>query len=141
VQLDTSTNALLAPDGFGARVETTAGGITRMRIMNGAPSYLTTSELMVHFGLGDATAVDELRVHWPRGQVTALADLATDQRLTIVAPVPGDLNADGSIGTADLLVLLAAWGPASAPPQLAADLNGDGVVSTPDLLALLTEWG
>ncbi|MHC4427141.1 MAG: CRTAC1 family protein, partial [Planctomycetota bacterium] len=63
VQLDTSTNALLAPDGFGARVETTAGGITRMRIMNGAPSYLTTSELMVHFGLGDATAVDELRVH------------------------------------------------------------------------------
>ena len=53
----------------------------------------------------------------------------------------GDLNGDGVVGTADLLALLAAWGPCpGAPEPCLADLDGNGIVSTADLLALLVGW-
>jgi len=52
---------------------------------------------------------------------------------------PGDLDGDGSVGTPDLLALLADWGPCPAP--CVGDLDGDGSVGTPDLLALLAGWG
>ncbi|MDY7109636.1 MAG: C1 family peptidase [Planctomycetota bacterium] len=49
----------------------------------------------------------------------------------------GDLDGDGTVGTADLLALLGAWGASGGP----ADLNEDGLVDTADLLALLAAWG
>ncbi|MDY7108929.1 MAG: PQQ-dependent sugar dehydrogenase [Planctomycetota bacterium] len=51
---------------------------------------------------------------------------------------PGDLDADGVVGTADLLALLGNWGPCEGCP---ADIDGDGVVGTADLLTLLANWG
>ena len=51
---------------------------------------------------------------------------------------PWDLDGDGSVGTADLLVLLAAWG---TDPGGDPDFNGDGNVGTADLLELLANWG
>ena len=39
---------------------------------------------------------------------------------------------------ADLLMLLAAWGPNPGHP---ADFDGDGMVGFSDLLALLAAWG
>ena len=51
---------------------------------------------------------------------------------------PADLNGDGTVGMADLLLLLGAWGP---NPGHDADLDGDGIVGVPDLLALLAVWG
>ncbi|MHC4415524.1 MAG: hypothetical protein ACYS0G_09590 [Planctomycetota bacterium] len=51
---------------------------------------------------------------------------------------PWDLTGDGFVGINDLLVLLAAWGPAPGNP---ADFNGDGTVGINDLLALLANWG
>jgi hypothetical protein len=50
-----------------------------------------------------------------------------------------DLNADGAVDGADLGILLAAWGPASA--GAAADLDRDGTVSGSDLGLLLAQWG
>jgi hypothetical protein len=50
-----------------------------------------------------------------------------------------DLNGDGSVGTADMLALLAEWGPAA--PGEPADFDGDGEVGTSDFLRLLAEWG
>jgi WD40 repeat protein len=57
------------------------------------------------------------------------------------APV-GDVNNDGTVDTADLLLLLAAWGecPGGGDP-CPADFNGDGFVDTADLLLLLGNWG
>ena len=49
---------------------------------------------------------------------------------------PADLNDDGSVNTADLLILLAAWGTEGP-----GDIDGDGLVATPDLLQLLAAWG
>jgi surface-anchored protein len=50
---------------------------------------------------------------------------------------PGDLDADGAVGTSDLLTLLAAWGTSDET----GDADGDGFVGTADLLLLLAGWG
>jgi hypothetical protein len=48
----------------------------------------------------------------------------------------GDVNLDGTVGTADLLDMLSAWGE-SGP----ADFDNDQTVATGDLLILLSGWG
>ena len=55
----------------------------------------------------------------------------------------GDLNGDGRINVADLLLLLAAWGPCQdpCPPACSGDLDGDCRVGAMDLLGLLGNWG
>jgi hypothetical protein len=50
----------------------------------------------------------------------------------------GDVNGDLVVDTADLVALLAAWGPC---PGCDEDINGDDVVDTADLVALLAAWG
>ena len=52
----------------------------------------------------------------------------------------GDLNGDCVVGVADLLLLLAAWGPCP-PGGCLGDLNGDGVVGVGDMLILFANWG
>ncbi|MEE8153571.1 MAG: integrin alpha [Phycisphaerales bacterium] len=49
-----------------------------------------------------------------------------------------DLDANGSVGAADLCSLLESWGPCDGCP---ADFDGDGSVGASDLLALLVNWG
>jgi hypothetical protein len=48
---------------------------------------------------------------------------------------PADLDGDGDVDTADLLILLGAWGTPDG------DVDGDGDTDTADLLALLAAWG
>ena len=57
--------------------------------------------------------------------------------LAIDCVILGDLNGDGIVDFADLLILLSAWGPCAGCP---ADLNGDDLVDFSDLLILLGEW-
>ena len=53
-------------------------------------------------------------------------------------PCPWDLTDSGGVGTADLLLLLASWGPNAGHP---ADFDDNGIVGTSDLLTLLANWG
>ncbi len=53
-------------------------------------------------------------------------------------PCPGDLDGDRAVGPADLIAVLAAWGPG---PDHPADLDGDGIVGITDLIAMLASWG
>ncbi|MFM7799579.1 MAG: hypothetical protein ACKPBA_11445 [Planctomycetota bacterium] len=55
-------------------------------------------------------------------------------------PCPGDLDGDGSVGGADLGLLLGAWGACPGTPCL-GDLNLDGEVNGADLGLLLGQWG
>ena len=55
----------------------------------------------------------------------------------------GDATGDGLVNVIDLLEMLAAWGPCSAPcpPSCPADFSDDCVVNVMDLLGLLGNWG
>jgi hypothetical protein len=53
------------------------------------------------------------------------------------APIPGDVDGDGDVDFADLLAVLAAWGPCSACPE---DVDDDGAVGFGDLLMVLANW-
>jgi hypothetical protein len=57
------------------------------------------------------------------------------------ANCPADLNDDGVVDGADLLLLLANWGNCGDPGNCLGDLNNDGVVDGADLLLLLADWG
>lgn len=57
-------------------------------------------------------------------------------------PLPGDLNGDGRVDSADLDGIRAAWGNTTAPGDVAAgDISGDGVVGSADLDLVRANWG
>jgi hypothetical protein len=52
-------------------------------------------------------------------------------------PTCADLDGSGAVDTADLVAVLAAWGPCTCPE----DLDGSGSVDTGDLIIVLAAWG
>jgi hypothetical protein len=72
--------------GVGAtvRIETTSGVQVRQLVL--ARGYLSSSEPVLHFGLGDDREIKRLTVTWPSGQTQTLENLAVDRRLTITEP-------------------------------------------------------
>ena len=52
----------------------------------------------------------------------------------------GDIDGDNLIGIADLLALLASWGPCSDCSSCDADLNDDCDIGIGDLLVVLANW-
>ena len=56
-------------DAVGATVYLTAGGIRQRGDVLSGGSYLSSNDMRVHFGLGDATAVDSVEIHWPSGAI------------------------------------------------------------------------
>ena len=55
-----------------------------------------------------------------------------------IVPCPADLNGDGTITVADVLIVLGEFGCAS---NCSADVDGDGAVTVGDVLALLSAFG
>jgi enediyne biosynthesis protein E4 len=58
---------------IGARLVAKIGGRTIERQVMGSQSYLSMSDLRVHFGLGPASQIDELTIHWPGGNKQGIA--------------------------------------------------------------------
>ncbi|MCH8824206.1 MAG: hypothetical protein IH984_11950 [Planctomycetes bacterium] len=52
-----------------------------------------------------------------------------------------DLDGDGTVGTSDLLILFANWGPCEVCEACTADLDGNCTVGVSDLLILFSNWG
>lgn len=144
VTLSNAGRSNLAPNGYGAKIHATTGGVTRMRAVCGGDNYVSQSELEAHFGLADAAMIDELRVVWPTGEETVLRDLPADQHLLIeAATLAGDVTGDGRVDLSDLGALLTAFGACSGAPEYttAADLDGSGCVELSDLGELLAHYG
>ena len=70
-------------DGIGARLKLTVGGRVLVREVKAGSSYLSQSDLRVHFGMGKATRAERLEIRWPSGAVDMLQDVEADQILTI----------------------------------------------------------
>lgn len=62
-----------------ARVVVIAAGMTQTGEVRSGGSYLSQSDVRLHFGLGSATRVDEVEVRWPSGAVDRLRSLPADQ--------------------------------------------------------------
>jgi PPE-repeat protein len=70
-------------DGIGAVVKVTSGGAKQWQMLRSGSSYLSQSELVLTFGLGDATKADAVEVQWPSGQIEKLSGVTGDQMVTI----------------------------------------------------------
>jgi hypothetical protein len=63
---------------IGARVRLVAAGISRWDEVRGGGSYLSQNDFRVHFGLGDASAIDRVDVRWPNGLEESWGRLTVD---------------------------------------------------------------
>jgi len=70
-------------DGFGARVELQAGGLTQTAEVRANSSFESASDPRVHFGLGPATQADSILIRWPSGTVDRLGPQAADQEIVV----------------------------------------------------------
>jgi hypothetical protein len=71
------------------------------------------------------------------GEVTGTASLTLSLAASGVRqPHPADINGDGSVDSADLAVVLGAWGS----DLVAADVNRDGTVDSVDLAIVIGAW-
>ncbi|MFZ5493757.1 MAG: FG-GAP-like repeat-containing protein [Verrucomicrobiota bacterium] len=73
--------------GVGAtvRIESATAG-RQVRTLVLARGYLSTSEPVLHFGLGQDNVITKLTVEWPGGHKQSFADLPADRKLTITEP-------------------------------------------------------
>jgi len=74
------------------------------------------------------------------GTIAATASSKGVLRAVLLTPaVLGDIDLNGVVDVADLLIVIGNWGACPVGP-CPADLNGDLVVNVQDLLALLGNW-
>jgi enediyne biosynthesis protein E4 len=62
-------------DGLGAVVRVTTGGETQTQMLRSGSSYLSQSERILTFGLGNRAEAEAIEIRWPSGQVDRLANV------------------------------------------------------------------
>jgi len=72
--------------GAGATVRIKSASGPQVRTLVLARGYLSTSEPILHFGLGEDPVIEELSVEWPSGHRQSFRNLAVDRKLTITEP-------------------------------------------------------
>src|SRR5206468_13019276 len=70
-------------DGISARDTSEATGRRQLDEIRSGGSYLSQSDLCLHFGVGEAKVVDLVEVRWPSGVVDGLKKISANQRLFI----------------------------------------------------------
>jgi enediyne biosynthesis protein E4 len=75
-------------DGIGAQVEIATSAGKQYATVTTASSYESSSDPRVHFGLGNAEAVNLIRIRWPSGVIQTLNDVKADQFLAVTEPAP-----------------------------------------------------
>ena len=70
-------------DGIGTVVKLTSGGETRSQMLRSGSSYLSSSELVLTFGLGQKDKADTIEIRWPSGQIDRLSAVPAGQTVTV----------------------------------------------------------
>jgi enediyne biosynthesis protein E4 len=78
--LGTKSNRLA----IGARVTVRTGQLSQINEVKGGSSYISQSDLRLHFGLGAAERMDEVTVRWPNGESESFKDVPADFIYTLV---------------------------------------------------------
>jgi V8-like Glu-specific endopeptidase len=81
--------------------------------------------------------VDDLYNEYTGWHLDTIKVIGTTTDCTDPVDCPADIDGSGSVGTDDLLALIADWGLTNSP----ADIDGNGTVGTDDLLLLIAAWG
>jgi len=70
-------------DGIGSVVRVTRAEGTQMQMLRSGSSYLSASELVLTFGVGQQNKVDSVEIRWPSGQVEKLSNVNVGQTVTV----------------------------------------------------------
>jgi hypothetical protein len=70
-------------DGIGAKIIVTIGKRRMIDEVRSGSSYISQSDIRVHFGFGSATKADSIEVRWPSGLVEHYGDLPADTMHTL----------------------------------------------------------
>ncbi|MGB2670816.1 MAG: CRTAC1 family protein [Candidatus Acidiferrum sp.] len=70
-------------DGIGAKVRVMSPEGTQTEMMRSGSSYLSASELVLTFGLGQHEKADRVEIVWPSGQVDRLSNVAAGQTVVV----------------------------------------------------------
>src|ERR1700676_5445493 len=70
-------------DGIGARSRVEAGARVLVDEVRSGSSYISNSDMPVHFGLGAAAKIEWIEIRWPSGLTERFANLPVDQMHTI----------------------------------------------------------
>ncbi len=68
---------------YGAHVTGNAGERVWTSVVSPASSYLSSSDMRVHWGLGDCRSIDSITIRWPSGAKQKLTNIAADQILRV----------------------------------------------------------
>ena len=83
-------------DGIGAIVQVTSAGEKQTQMMRSGSSYLSSSELVLTFGLAQHDNAESVEIAWPGGQVDHLTNIGAGQ--TIVATEGKGITANRPYG-------------------------------------------
>ncbi len=69
---------------IGAQVTVTAGGVRQVQEVRSGSSFMSHSDLRLHFGLGSAKTIEKIEVRWPfKASVDVVSGLTANQFVTI----------------------------------------------------------
>ena len=77
--IGTQSNA----SGIGTKIVVKAGDMSLFKEVRSGASYLSQSDLRLHFGLGENSEVDSLEIHWQSGLTERFSNLKSNQILHI----------------------------------------------------------
>jgi len=69
--------------GIGARVKVVAGDLVQVDEVRSGDSYVSQSDLRLHFGLEKRTKIDLVEVRWPSGNVDKFTDARVNSVVTV----------------------------------------------------------
>lgn len=71
-------------DAIGAKIKVVAGQLSQTREVRSGSSYLSQSDMRLHFGLSTLSKVDMIEIRWPSGITERLQDIKANQFIEII---------------------------------------------------------
>jgi hypothetical protein len=69
--------------GIGAKVTVVSGDLTQIDEVRSGDSYISQSDLRLHFGLEKRTKIDSIQVRWPSGAVDKISGVGVNRIVVI----------------------------------------------------------
>ena len=70
-------------DGIGAKVKVVSGDLTMIDEVRSGASYISQSDMRLHFGLEKRAKIDLIEIRWPSGVVDKITNLNANKLLTV----------------------------------------------------------